>query len=414
MSPSGYFRESRATVARRLRCLAQADRWCYIQNRLGEVESLLPAIGLITLVGMLPAPVRFKLHFGPYRTPRLKRGAIVEDEIHGTVTIIGLSDGRIPWPIGRKGVHRVYVVFGALARAVRRESAQAVCHWFGVSRPWVVKCRRALDVPINNEGTRLLRVCYADTPTFRRITREAKRRSLRPEARAKNAAAHRGVKRPAGVVRKMAEALRGRARTAAHRRNLSESLRRSFARSPWMDNAWTESEDEFVKSLPVKDAAARTGRTVKAIYHRRNLLGLSNKTRGRTRQGKMSLSHKNQWLRSPFAHRRWTARDDEWLRTLRPAEVAEKTGRTLNAVWARRRNLGLPDGRAGRIMPMSVPGRWTPEEDAAVRQLTPLQAVERLGRTLRAVSARRRRLGVPDGRVNNGRRPAKMLRGGQN
>jgi hypothetical protein len=135
----------------------------------------------------------------------------------------------------------------------------------------VVNCRRELGVPPNNEGTRLLRIRYAETPTFRRITRKAKKRSLRPEARGKNAAAHRGKNRPASVTRKVADALRGRVRTTAHRRKLSESLRRSFAQSPW-PNAWTESEDELVKALPVKEAAAQTGRTVKAIYHRRQLL----------------------------------------------------------------------------------------------------------------------------------------------
>jgi hypothetical protein len=90
---------------------------------------------------MLPAAIRFKLHFGPYKTPRFKLGACVEDEIRGEVTIVGLTDARIPWPIGLKGKARAYIVYGALARAVRRESAQAVMHWWGVSRPWVRACR---------------------------------------------------------------------------------------------------------------------------------------------------------------------------------------------------------------------------------------------------------------------------------
>ena len=86
---------------------------------------------------MLPAATRFKLHFGPYRTPRFKLGSIIEDEIRGEVTIVGLTDARIPWPIGKRGRAKAYLVFGVLARAIRRESAQAVCYWFGVSRPWV-------------------------------------------------------------------------------------------------------------------------------------------------------------------------------------------------------------------------------------------------------------------------------------
>jgi hypothetical protein len=146
--------------------------------------------------GMLPATIRFKLLFGPYRTPRLKRGAIVEDEIRGEVTIVGLTDARVPWPIGKRGRAKAYVVFGALARAVRRESAQAVCYWFGVSRPWVRACRRALGVPHHNEGTLRLKIEYANTPARRRALRKAGEHSRRPEVWAKISAALLGKKRP--------------------------------------------------------------------------------------------------------------------------------------------------------------------------------------------------------------------------
>lgn len=48
---------------------------------------------------MLPAAIRYKLHFGPYKTPRFKLGAYVEDEISGEVRIVGVSDARISWPL---------------------------------------------------------------------------------------------------------------------------------------------------------------------------------------------------------------------------------------------------------------------------------------------------------------------------
>jgi hypothetical protein len=63
---------------------------------------------------MLPASTRFKLHFGPYRTPRFKLEAIVDDEIRGAVTVVGMTDGRIPWSIGRKGKYRALLVPTAL------------------------------------------------------------------------------------------------------------------------------------------------------------------------------------------------------------------------------------------------------------------------------------------------------------
>jgi hypothetical protein len=41
----------------------------------------------------------------------------------------------------------------------------------------------------------------------------------------------------------------------------------------------------------------------------------------------------------------WTEREDALVRSLPAAEAARRTGRTLGAVWAWRRRLGLPDGR---------------------------------------------------------------------
>lgn len=176
---------------------------------------------------MLPAPVRFKLHFGPYRTPRIKRGAIVEDEIRGEVAIVGLTDARIPWPIGKRGRSKGYLVSGALARAVRRESAQAVCYWFGVSRPWVRACRRALGVPHHNEGTLRLKIEYANTPACRRALRKALEHSRRPESRAKISAALLGKKRPLRVDRAIAAALRGGPNSAEPCRKMSLAKKRA-------------------------------------------------------------------------------------------------------------------------------------------------------------------------------------------
>ena len=41
----------------------------------------------------------------------------------------------------------------------------------------------------------------------------------------------------------------------------------------------------------------------------------------------------------------WREREDALVRSLPAAEAARRTGRTLGAVWHRRRVLGLPDGR---------------------------------------------------------------------
>ncbi len=48
----------------------------------------------------MKAATRVKLHFGPYRTQRFKYGGIVQGAARGEVKIVGLTAGRIPWPIG--------------------------------------------------------------------------------------------------------------------------------------------------------------------------------------------------------------------------------------------------------------------------------------------------------------------------
>ena len=44
----------------------------------------------------------------------------------------------------------------------------------------------------------------------------------------------------------------------------------------------------------------------------------------------------------------WTAEEDESVRTMTPAQAVKATGRTLVAVWSRRRVLQVPDGRSAR------------------------------------------------------------------
>ena len=66
---------------------------------------------------------RHRLHFGPYATPRFRIGQRVEDARRGLVRIVGLSDGRIQWPIGFGPGGLSLVLYRDLARAVKRETA---------------------------------------------------------------------------------------------------------------------------------------------------------------------------------------------------------------------------------------------------------------------------------------------------
>jgi hypothetical protein len=58
-------------------------------------------------------------------------------------------------------------------------------------------------------------------------------------------------------------------------------------------------------------------------------------------RAKMSASHQRRGTRPPRAGRPWTQREDELCRRLPAAEVVRRTGRTLVAVWNRRRLLGV-------------------------------------------------------------------------
>jgi len=81
---------------------------------------------------------RVQLLFGLYQAPPVKRGdrafGFVRDS---EVVITGWSDAPMSWPRGyarseKPGGGPALLVDDELARAVRRESAAAVCHWWGV------------------------------------------------------------------------------------------------------------------------------------------------------------------------------------------------------------------------------------------------------------------------------------------
>ena len=70
--------------------------------------------------------------------------------------IVGRSDAPSPRPVGERGRAKGLVVYHGLADAVRRESAQAVAHWWGVMPQTVGVRRMALGVGALTEGTRRL------------------------------------------------------------------------------------------------------------------------------------------------------------------------------------------------------------------------------------------------------------------
>jgi hypothetical protein len=118
---------------------------------------------------------------------RFRYGAKVFDDVRGDVEIFGLSDGRIPWPMGKRpgATARGLIVYGALAKAVRSESNQAVADWWGVTAQTVTVWRNALGVQQNNDGTIRLRRGYGEAPFFKRAQRKAWAKARNPERRAR-------------------------------------------------------------------------------------------------------------------------------------------------------------------------------------------------------------------------------------
>src|SRR5262245_21181251 len=85
------------------------------------------------------------LRFGPYLTPVVAPGVVVECEVRGLVTVVGLADSPLPWPLGERDGQQQPIVFKALARAIRQESPQAVAAAWGVDlaivQTWQSACR---------------------------------------------------------------------------------------------------------------------------------------------------------------------------------------------------------------------------------------------------------------------------------
>jgi len=219
---------------------------------------------------------RFKL-IGTYKTPRVRIGTVLTCEARDCdVVVTGYSDGRIPWPRGRKrqaGGGAGFVVFGGLSDAIRIESNLAVSHWFGVDRKVVTKWRRALQVARTNDGTLRLRQGYSREEWFQEFRLAGVAKARDPER-----------------LRKLSELRKGKILTRQHkaairrgmmpvsaetRAKLSAARKESAKRVATNGQVFTTKQDEIIRKHPACKAAKLTGRSLFSIYGRRRLLGLA-------------------------------------------------------------------------------------------------------------------------------------------
>jgi hypothetical protein len=245
---------------------------------------------------------RVRLLHGPYQAPRLHVGdrasCLFRDR---DVVVTSWTDALISWPRalpgGEKG-HPGLLVDEELARAISTESAAAVRFWWGVSAGVVHRWRKALGVGrMDSEGSRRLILAASE----------------------KGADAVRGVPLPPEQVQQ-------RRRTAIAL-NLGRNLRLGYH-----GRRWTDEEIALLDTLPDAEVATRAGRTTDAVRRKRESLGIPNPT---ARPG-------------AYGNPPWTEEEDELVRRLPPHEAALCTGRTLHAVYSRRRALKTPAVRRGR------------------------------------------------------------------
>lgn len=184
--------------------------------------------GLFCSVSPMNDSDRFHL-LGTYRTPRVKLGRVLSCEYRDDdVIVVGYSDGRIPWPLGRRRgkASKTLVVFGDLVRALKIESNQAVCHWWGVTPQTVTAWRKSLGVGPTTKGTTRLRSEWTEDERIVKGLKRAQRKARAPVRRAKIAAAKTGVPRPRHVIEAMRKGRKGKPHSAETRRKMSLARRR--------------------------------------------------------------------------------------------------------------------------------------------------------------------------------------------
>lgn len=121
----------------------------------------------------------------PYCAPACTKGDWLTDEIGGLLEVGGWTDAPIPWPRRKKTGRASLILTAELARAVRTESVEAICYWWGVRPTKVWMWRKALGVDRLTEGTLKLLQQRTVPPEAAARGRE---RAASPESRAKMAA----------------------------------------------------------------------------------------------------------------------------------------------------------------------------------------------------------------------------------
>lgn len=223
-----------------------------------------------------------QLQFGPYKTPRFKFGDTVTCELRGAISITGFSDGRIPWPIGRP---------------------------MDTPRLRTIVLYGALVDAVWNESSSAL--CYWFGVSTTTVT---KWRHTLGVPRSNPGSSKLWSRSAQGAAGKKARAVAVKVLTSDEYR---EACRERF------------SPDRF-KTPAARRSYSNTRRGVNYLTQRSIAKQIETKIANGGKSGRGFL---------------WSNAEDLLLRTMTPAEVAAKLGRSMLSVYKRRQQLGITTPR---------------------------------------------------------------------
>ena len=123
-------------------------------------------------------------------------------------------------------------------------------------------------------------------------------------------------------------------------------LKSRHSKEPWAVAARTEGVGQGPRpGPPAEDRGVQAGQAATKACDRGHAEGANGQAPSPEVRKKMSAFLKERAKVFVPSGRLWTAAEDELVRTLPPPEVARQTNRSLDAVYYRRRRLGVPDGR---------------------------------------------------------------------
>jgi DNA-binding Xre family transcriptional regulator len=175
---------------------------------------------------------------GPYRSPRVALGDVIECARFGPLVVRGWSNGPIPWPMGRANVggRSSLILFGDLERAIRCESNRAVALAWGVTWMTVSHWRAALGVPRWSEGSK------------------ARGKQLAPIS--------------------LTEAVQAQGRAALSPEVMERAVTTRRARGGYGEKPWSEEEIALLGTMLDSELSLRIGRPRRTIAVERNRRGI--------------------------------------------------------------------------------------------------------------------------------------------